>query len=146
MTEAFKEAKKAYKKNEVPVGAVAVLNNKIIERSYNACEQRKIFFGHAEFLLMMKLNKKFKNRRLNKINIYVTLEPCPMCAGALIQAKINKIYYSVENYKCGAIKSLISLLKIKFPHKVISESGILVKENQKLLKNFFKNKIRKNNI
>ncbi|CAP18326.1 CMP/dCMP deaminase zinc-binding protein [Candidatus Phytoplasma mali] len=139
MKEAFKEAKKAYYKNEVPVGAVAVLNNQIIARTHNNCEKKQIFFGHAEFLLMMKLNKKFKNRRLNKINIYVTLEPCLMCAGALIQTQINKVYYSVNNYKSGSIDSVISLLKFKYPHKIITESGLLAKENKILLKNFFKN-------
>ncbi|WP_349401904.1 nucleoside deaminase [Candidatus Phytoplasma solani] len=137
MKEAFKEACKAYSKKEVPVGAVVVLENQIIARAYNNRKQKNIFFGHAEFLALIKTNKKLKNRHLNDISVYVTLEPCLMCAGALIQAGVKHLYYGANDYKTGCIDSITSSFNIPLSHKIIAKSGFLAKESSELLKNFF---------
>ncbi|MDV3170786.1 MAG: nucleoside deaminase [Candidatus Phytoplasma stylosanthis] len=139
MKEALRQAKKAFSKNEVPVGTVAVLNNKIVARSHNNIEKSKLFFSHAEFLILVKLNKKFKNYKfLNDIIIYTTLEPCMMCTGALIQARVRKIYYSASNKKLGFL-SKISFFsqKNKFYSKISFNSGLLENESKFILKKFF---------
>ncbi|WP_341266565.1 nucleoside deaminase [Candidatus Phytoplasma fraxini] len=138
--EAFKEAQKAFLKGEVPVGAVAVLDNKIIARAHNNVEKKKIFFGHAEFLVLQKLNKKFKNYRFNDIIIYTTLEPCIMCMGALIAVRIKKIYYSANNIRFGLCNNL-SLFKkdINFFSKISCKINFLEKESEFILKKFFSN-------
>ncbi|MFB0638316.1 nucleoside deaminase [Candidatus Phytoplasma solani] len=137
MQAALKEAYKAYFKDEVPIGAVVVLNNKIIARAHNNRKEKNLFFGHAEFLALIKANKKLKNRRLNDVSVYVTLEPCLMCAGALIQAGVKYLYYGAPDYKTGCVDSLISSFKIALPHKVIAKSGFLAQESSDLLKTFF---------
>ena len=92
MKEALKEAQKAYEKKEIPVGAVIVKNHKIIARAHNLKENKKMATGHAEILAIQKACKKLKAWRLTDCEIYVTLEPCAMCAGAIIQARIQKLY------------------------------------------------------
>ncbi|MEZ0180328.1 nucleoside deaminase ['Camptotheca acuminata' phytoplasma] len=138
MREALKEAKKSFFKKEVPVGAVAVLNDKIIARSHNSVEIEKVFFAHAEFLILKKLNKKFQSYRLNDIIIYTTLEPCVMCTGALIQTRIKKVYYGAFSPRSGFL-SKTSLFKkdIKFFQKISFESGLLKEESEFILKKFF---------
>ncbi|WP_323847715.1 MAG: nucleoside deaminase [Phytoplasma sp.] len=138
--EAFKEAQKAFLKGEVPVGAVAVLDNKIIARAHNNVEKKKIFFGHAEFLVLKKLNKKFQNYRFNDIMIYTTLEPCIMCMGALIAVRIKKIYYSANNIRFGLCNNY-SLFQenIKFFSKISCKFNFLEKESENILKKFFAN-------
>ncbi|WP_284928447.1 nucleoside deaminase [Candidatus Phytoplasma sp. AldY-WA1] len=138
MKEAFKEAQKAFLKGEVPVGAVAVLNDKVIARAHNNVEKKKIFFGHAEFLILKKLNKKFKNYRFNDIIIYTTLEPCIMCMGALIQVRIKKIYYSTPNIRLG-LKNNFSLNNLSLISKISFKSDFFEKESEYILKNFFIN-------
>ncbi|WIA07894.1 MAG: tRNA-specific adenosine deaminase [Candidatus Phytoplasma cynodontis] len=145
MREAFKEAKKAFYKNEVPIGAVAVLNNRIVARAYNNTENKKLFFAHAEFLVLKKLNKKIKNHKFEKISIYTTLEPCIMCMGALIQARVQSLYYGAENLKSGffskvGILSSDSLDNFSFFYEKISvQSGFLSEESSFILKKFFLN-------
>ncbi|AGL90463.1 Cytidine/deoxycytidylate deaminase family protein [Candidatus Phytoplasma australiense] len=137
MKAAFQEAYKAYLKKEVPVGAVVVLNNQIIARAHNNRKQKNLFFGHAEFLALIKANKKLKNRRLTNSSVYVTLEPCLMCAGALIQAGVKHVYYGAADSKTGCIKSLLTSFELPLPHKVIAHSGFLAQESSDLLKTFF---------
>ena len=92
MQEALREAKKAYKKLEIPVGAVIVKNGEIIAKAYNIKEEKKDTTKHAEILAIQRASKKLGTWRLNECEMYVTLEPCPMCAGAIIQARLKKIY------------------------------------------------------
>ena len=144
MKEALKEAKKAYNIGEVPVGAVIVKEGKIIARGYNCKEKKYDTTKHAEIIAIQKASKKLKSWRLQECEMYVTLEPCSMCAGAMIQARIKKVYIGAMDYKTGACGSVLNLLNdYKFNHNVEVENGILEKECEKILKDFFK-ELRKN--
>ena len=139
MKEALKEAKKAYEKLEIPVGAVIVKNGEIIARAYNVKEEKNDTTKHAEILAIQKASKKLKAWRLNDCEMYVTLEPCPMCAGALIQSRIKKVYIGALDEKTGACGSVLNLLEdYKFNHQVEIEKGICKEECVKILKDFFK--------
>ena len=139
MREALKEAQKAYDKLEVPVGAVIVKNGKIISRAHNLKETKFDTTKHAEILAIQKASRKLKSWRLLDCEMYVTLEPCSMCAGALIQSRIKKIYIGTKDQKTGAVGSVLNLLEdYEFNHKVEVETGILEKECEKILKDFFK--------
>ena len=138
MQEALKEAKKAYKKLEIPVGAVIVKNGEIIARAHNIKEEKKDTTKHAEILAIQKASKKLGTWRLNDCEIYVTLEPCPMCAGAIIQARLKKIYIGTMDEKTGACGSVLNLLEdYKFNHTVEVENGIMKQECESMLKEFF---------
>ena len=139
MKEALKEAKKAYKKKEVPVGVVIVKDDKIIARAYNQKERKNSPIKHAEIIAIEKACKKLNNWRLNDCEMYVTLEPCPMCAGAIINSRIKKIYIGAMDEKTGAVGSVLNLFEdYTFNHKVEYEKGILGQECEKILKYFFK--------
>ena len=139
MKEALKEAKKAYKKEEVPVGAVIVKNGKIIARAHNIKETKKNAIGHAEILAIQKACKKLNAWRLLDCEMYVTLEPCSMCAGALINSRIKKIYIGTDDLKTGACGSVLNLLEdYPFNHKIEIKKYILKEECENLLKDFFK--------
>ena len=139
MKEALKEAKKALEKDEVPVGAVIVKDGKIISRAYNLKECKKDTTKHAEIEAIKKASKKLNAWRLENCQMYVTLEPCPMCAGALIQSRIKTIYIGTKDPKAGACGSKLNLLKdYKFNHEVEIKEGILQKDCEKILKEFFK--------
>ena len=135
---AYEEALLAYEKGEVPVGAVIVCNNRVIARAHNLRETMQKVSGHAEFLAIEKASEELKTWRLNECDLYVTLEPCAMCAGAIIQARINNVYYSTKDLKSGVAGSIIDLFEIPFNHKVnvfhIDDNN----RSEKLLKNFFK--------
>ena len=138
MKQALKEAKKAYDKLEVPVGAIIVRDGKIVARAYNQKETKFDTTKHAEILAISKASKKLGTWRLNECEMYVTLEPCPMCAGALIQSRIKKVYIGANDEKTGAIGSVFNLLTdYKFNHNVEYEKGILEKECKKILQKFF---------
>lgn len=137
MKEALKEAKKALDKEEVPVGAIIVKDGKIIARAHNQKETKKIATKHAEILAINKACKKLDSWRLLDCEMYVTLEPCPMCAGALINSRIKKIYIGTDDLKTGACGSVLNLLDYKFNHKVEVEKYILKEECEKILKEFF---------
>ena len=140
MKEALKEAKKAYKKDEIPVGAVIVKDNKIIARAHNLKESKNNSISHAEILVIQKACKKLNSWRLLDCEMYVTLEPCSMCAGALINSRIKKVYIGVTDEKTGACGSKLNLLEdFKFNHIVEMEKYILKDECEKILKDFFKN-------
>ena len=139
MNEALKEAKKAYKKLEVPVGCVIVRDGKIIARGHNLKETKKDTTKHAEIIAIQKASKKLEAWRLLDCDMYVTLEPCSMCAGALIQARIKKVYIGTMDEKTGACGSVLNLLEdYKFNHKVEVERGICKNDCEKILKDFFK--------
>ena len=139
MKEALKEAKKAYKKQEVPVGAVIVKDNKIIARAHNIKELKKDSTKHAEILVIQKASKKLEKWRLEECTLYVTLEPCPMCTGAIIQSRMNKIVIGTMDEKTGACGSVLNLIKdYQFNHDVEIKKGIMEIECRNILQNFFK--------
>ena len=139
MKEALKEAQKAYNKEEVPVGAVIVKDGKIIARAHNLKETSLNAVSHAEILAIQKACKKVGAWRLTDCDMYVTLEPCSMCAGALINARIRKLYIGTNDLKTGACGSKLNLLEdIKFNHEIEIERDVMQKECETILKNFFK--------
>lgn len=139
MKEALKEAKKAYDKLEVPVGAVIVKDGKIIARAHNLKETKFDTTKHAEILAIQKASKKLNSWRLLDCEMYVTLEPCSMCAGALINSRIKKVYIGTSDKKTGAVGSVFNLLEdYTFNHVVEYEKGILANECEMILSNFFK--------
>ena len=144
MKEALKEAAKAYNKLEVPVGAVIVHNGKIISRAHNLKETKKDTTHHAEIIAIQKASKKIGAWRLLDCDMYVTLEPCTMCTGAIINSRIRKLYIGTMDEKTGACGSVLNLLEdYKFNHKVEYEIGILQEKCSEILKKFFK-ELRKN--
>ena len=139
MKAALKEAKKAYEKLEVPVGAVIVKDGKIIARAHNLKETKFDTTKHAEILAIQKASKKLNSWRLIDCEMYVTLEPCSMCAGALINSRIKKVYIGASDPKTGAVGSVFNLLEdYTFNHKVEYEKGVLQDECESILKEFFK--------
>ena len=139
MKEAIKPDKKAYDKEEIPVGAVIVKDGKIIARGYNKKEEKKDTTQHAEIIAIQKASRKIGAWRLQDCEMYVTLEPCAMCTGALIQARLKRVYIGTMDPKTGACGSVLNLLEdYKFNHKVEVETNIMQKECEKILKDFFK--------
>lgn len=139
MKEALKEAKKAFDKEEVPVGAIIVKDGKIIARAHNEKETKNDSTSHAEINAIKKACKKLGSWRLLDCEMYVTLEPCSMCAGALINSRIKKLYIGTDDMKTGACGSVLNLLgDYKFNHKIEVEKYILKDECEKILKSFFK--------
>ena len=139
MNEALKEAKKAYNKLEVPVGVVIVKDNKIIARAYNQKEMKNSPIKHAEIIAIEKACKKLNNWRLNDCEMYVTLEPCPMCAGAIVNSRIKKVYVGARQEKTGACGSKVDLIEeYKTESKVEVEFGILTDKCLEILQDFFK--------
>lgn len=141
MKEALKEAKKAYKKDEVPVGAVIVKDNEIISRAYSLVKKTKDPTAHAEILAIKKAAKKIENERLIGCAVYVTVEPCAMCAGALVLARVKELFYGASEPKTGGVKSVFRIINNKkLNHRVKVKGGIMEKESISLLKKFFKNR------
>lgn len=138
MKEALKEAFKAYKKKEVPIGCVVVLNDKIISRAHNIREKRQNALYHAEILAINKTCKKLKSWRLDECDIYVTLEPCGMCSGAIIQSKIKNIYFGAYDYKTGMCGSKFNIFSLKYNYDPYVLGGILEEDCSNLIKKFFK--------
>ena len=139
MKKALKEAEKAYDKLEVPIGAVIVKDNKIIARAHNLKEEKQSTIKHAEIIAIEKASKKLKNWRLNECEMYVTLEPCPMCAGAILNSRIKKIYIGAIDERTGACGSKINILQNKeLDTSCDIEIGLLADECKDLLQDFFK--------
>ena len=138
MQEALKEAKKAYELLEVPVGCVIVKDNKIIARGYNQRESRQSSLAHAEMIAIGKACEKLGTWRLEDCDIYITLEPCLMCSGAIINSRINRVVYGALEPKFGAHQSLTNVFEINFNHKTSVLPNVLEKESNELLKSFFK--------
>ena len=142
MKEALKEAKKAFGKEEIPVGAVIVKSGKIVARAHNLKETNQSAISHAEILAIQKASKKLKNWRLIDCEMYITLEPCTMCMSAIISSRVKKIYIGTMDPKAGACGSLLDLREYKFNHSVDVEKGLLKEQCEAILKEFFK-KLRK---
>ncbi|MBR5191896.1 MAG: tRNA adenosine(34) deaminase TadA [Clostridia bacterium] len=141
---AIKEAQKAEKKDEVPIGAVIVKDGKVIARAYNKRESKQLATAHAEILAIDKASKKLKSWRLDGAELYVTLEPCPMCAGAIVNARIKKVYFGATEEKSGSAQSKFNILtESGLNHVTEYEGGILSEECSNLIKNYFKNKRNK---
>ena len=147
MREAIKQARKAGDYLEVPIGCVIVQNGRIIARAYNRRNMDKSALSHAELLAIRKASKKTGDWRLEDCTLYVTLEPCQMCAGAIVQARIKRVVIGSMNPKAGCGGSILNLLEMdEFNHQAEVERGILKEECGALLTEFFKNlrKIKKN--
>lgn len=144
MLEALKLAQKAYNKGEVPIGAVIVHNNKIIAKGYNNREKTQQALNHAEIIAIHKACKKLKSWRLNNCTMYVTLEPCAMCAGAILNARIDCVHIACLDATHGAVSSKYNLLNDgTLNHKTEIVVGEHEQESKTLLQSFFKN-LRKN--
>ena len=145
MAKALKEAEKALSENEVPIGAVIVKDGKIIAKAHNKRQQSKIATHHAEILAIEKACKKVGDWRLEGAEIYVTLEPCPMCAGAIANARINKLIFGAFD-KTGTNKNLLTdiLSDNRLNHKTEVVGGVLENSCKKILTDFFEEKRRKN--
>ena len=139
MKEAIRQAKKALALEEVPIGCVIVYEDKIIARGYNRRNTDKNTLSHAEMIAIKKAAKKLGDWRLEGCTMYVTLEPCPMCSGALVQARIDKVVIGAMNAKAGCCGSIMNLLQEeKFNHQVELEYGLLQEECSEMLSAFFK--------
>ncbi|MCX8056867.1 MAG: tRNA adenosine(34) deaminase TadA [Ignavibacteria bacterium] len=140
MKQALREAEKAFERNEVPIGAVIVYEDKIIGRGYNQTLSLKDPTAHAEIIAITSAANYLNDYRLEGCKIYVTLEPCPMCAGALINARISQLYFSAFDPKAGACGTLFNITESKqLNHQVKTYSGLLEAESKSLLQAFFKN-------
>ncbi|MDR2641380.1 MAG: tRNA adenosine(34) deaminase TadA [Planctomycetaceae bacterium] len=141
MRQAIIEAQIAASEGEVPVGAVIVHGNQIIASAHNQREQLKDPTAHAEMIAITQATESFESWRLENCTIYVTLEPCPMCAGAILQARVNTLVYGADDLKSGAVKSLFNLLNDpRLNHRCNIISGILAEQCGTLLTEFFKKK------
>ena len=140
MFAALQEAEKAFEEKEVPVGAVVVNNNKIIGRGYNQVEKLKDATAHAEMIALTAASNNIGNWRLNECSVYVTLEPCIMCTGAMLASRINELYFATFDTKFGACGSVHNLAENGITnHKIKVYSGIYAEESQRLLQDFFNN-------
>ena len=138
MNIALKEALKSYEKYEVPVGVIIVKDDKIIARAHNTREKTKLATDHAELNAINKACKKLGTWRLDDTEMYVTLEPCLMCAGAILQSRIKTVYYGASDLKAGAVESVLKVAEADFCHKVNYIGGIKNEECKELLQKFFK--------
>lgn len=139
MNEAIKEARKAKEIGEVPIGAVIVKDHQIIGRGFNQRESTNRAITHAEILAIDDANRYLDNWRLENCALFVTLEPCPMCSGAIILSRIPYVYYGAFDYKGGTAGTLMNLLDdSRFNHRSKVEAGILQQECSELLTTFFK--------
>lgn len=136
---AYKEALKAYKKNEVPVGCVIVRDDVVLSKAHNLREKKKLAISHAEIEAISKACKKTNKKFLDGATIYITLEPCLMCMGAIIQARIGRIVYSANEPKFGSIVSIGNILNdYKLNHRIEVSQGLMEEEVESLMKKFFK--------
>jgi tRNA(adenine34) deaminase len=139
MKEAIKQAKKAYALKEVPIGCVIVYNDKIIARGYNRRNTDKTTLGHAEITAIKKASRKINDWRLEDCTMYITLEPCQMCAGAIVQARIPRVVIGSMNPKAGCGGSILNILQMEqFNHRCEVTRGVLEEECSLMLTTFFK--------
>ena len=148
MNLALKEAKKSYDIDEVPVGCVIVQDDKVIAKAHNIREKTNDVFSHAEVLAIKKACKKLNSWKLDRATLYVTLEPCLMCSGAILQSRIKKVVYAAYEPKFGTLGSIINVFddNNKFNHKVEIVNGIYQEESSQMLKDYFKQKRLKNKL
>ncbi len=141
MKQAIKQAMKAQEKDEVPIGCVIVKDDKIIARGYNLRQSKQQSYAHAEMIAIQKACKKLGTWRLEDCDLYVTLEPCPMCAGAILQSRIKRVIYGAKDPKGGCIDSCMKMYETNgFNHYPEVLSGVLDEECGSLLTNFFRRK------
>lgn len=145
MNIAIEEAEKAYSKEEVPVGVVIVKNGEIISRQHNLKEEKKLTIAHAEILAIEEASKKLNNWRLSGCHMYVTLEPCPMCASAIAQSRISKLFIGTFNKDMGACGSTINLLDYDIFNWKVDVKWCYNQKCSDLLTSFFENKRSKKN-
>ena len=139
MREAIRQAKKAYALEEVPIGCVIVYEDKIIGRGYNRRTIDKNTLAHAELQAIKKASKKMDDWRLDGCTMYVTLEPCQMCAGAIVQARIKRVVVGCMNPKAGCAGSILNLLEVEqFNHQAELTTGVLEEECSEMMSGFFK--------
>ena len=139
MKEAIKQAKKAAAIGDVPIGCVIVEDDKIIARAYNQRNKKKTTLAHAELLAIQKASKKVNDWRLEDCTMYITLEPCQMCAGAIVQARIPKVVIGAMNPKAGCAGSILDLLQEKrFNHQVDKVIGVLQEQCSQMMQDFFR--------
>ncbi|MDI6402340.1 nucleoside deaminase [Balneolaceae bacterium ANBcel3] len=141
MEQAFLEAEKAFERNEVPVGAVIVQGSRIIARGHNQVEMLSDPTAHAEMIALTAAFEYTNEKYLNDCRMYVTLEPCPMCAGALVWAKLGELYIAAQDEKSGACGSLFNIASnTQLNHRIPTHYGLLEKDSEDLLKRFFASK------
>jgi len=139
MKMALAEARKAYQRAEVPIGAVVICDDKVVGRGFNLREQTQDPTSHAEMIALREAAKNEASWRLENCQLYVTLEPCPMCAGAILQSRIKRLVYGASDPKAGAVRSLYQLLDDeRFNHQVEVKAGVMEEESAQLLKDFFR--------
>lgn len=139
MEHAIELAKEAFQQGEVPIGAVVVYRNQIIGKGFNKREMNHSPMAHAEIEAITQASQYLKSWNLSECALYVTVEPCPMCAGALIQSQCSSVVYGINEPNSGSLGSIIDLSSLDYNHKIKVTSGILQEECQKLMKDFFKN-------
>ncbi|GIP64946.1 tRNA-specific adenosine deaminase [Virgibacillus pantothenticus] len=136
---AIQEAKQAAEQGEVPIGALIAYDNEVIATAHNLRETTQSTLAHAELLAIQQANEKIGSWRLEDCTLYVTLEPCPMCAGAIVQSRIKRVVYGAYDPKAGCAGTLFNLLDdARFNHQVDVTAGVLEEECANLLKDFFK--------
>lgn len=141
MSLAYKEAEKAVIEDEVPIGAVIVMGDKVIARAHNKRDGQNLTFAHAEMLAITKANKKLGSWRMPECDIYITLEPCIMCMGAIIQARFKNVFYGAKDPKGGAVVSSINVLEASnINHHPNVVGGILEEQCSSIISNYFKKK------
>ena len=141
MRQAIVEAKKAYEKDEVPVGAIIVFDKSIIAKAHNQREMLLDPTAHAEMIAITQASAYLQNWRLSDTTVYITLEPCAMCAGALVQSRVKNLVYGAKDEKYGACESTVNLVNDpRFNHRMNVISGVLEDECSSLLKHFFQEK------
>lgn len=144
MSEAIKEAKKAFEEDEVPIGCVIVYKRRIIARSYNQVEKLSDPTAHAEILAITQAANYLKTKWLNSVSLYVTIEPCSMCAGAIILARIKNLVYGADDPKAGACGTVVNVVgNERLNHRIKVKKEVLKEECSSLLKEFFKKKRRR---
>ncbi|MCI8342116.1 MAG: nucleoside deaminase [Firmicutes bacterium] len=146
MAKALEEAKRAFEMDEVPIGAVIVYDGKIIGRGCNRRNSDKNPLSHAEIIAIYEAAKYMNDWRIEDCTLYVTVEPCPMCAGAIVQARIPKVVFGTENPKAGCCGSVLNLLQQeKLNHRAEIVSGVMKNECRDIMREFFK-RFRKNDL
>lgn len=147
MREAIKQAQKAAALEEVPIGCVIVQDGRIIARGYNRRNTQGSTLAHAELIAIRKASRKLGDWRLEGCTMYVTLEPCPMCAGAIVQARIPRIVIGTMNPKAGCAGSVLNILQNKqFNHQVAQTEGVLQRECQEMMQDFFRTLRRRKKV
>lgn len=137
MREALKLARLAGEQGEVPVGAVVVKNGRIIGEGYNLREREKNALAHAEVVAIHRACEALGGWRLSGCDLYVTLEPCPMCAGAVINSRVRRVFFGARDARAGSCGSLVNLFELSYNHRPEYEGGVLAEECGALLKEFF---------